>query len=340
MLGALALVPGGCGAEGGDAPRAGVAEPAGRVLELHGAVTAAREGVPARALGPGDSIYRDDTVTTAPDASVTILLAHNQARWNLAGGKERRVDGSAAWRAERSSGSGSAFDDDEALPTSSAGRHSEPQVGDTRATAPEPAAPPAADQTRVAEQREPPRPAPAERPGRRRESAAAAPAERAKGAVEAHEAPSLALGAAPAPPPAGGAASGPASESEAKRSTSPPATGAAGPAAAPAPSAIRAVLGRVRVTGARAREPLPARSAASFERAAQICAARASQPGQVVLTFAIGRTGSTSDVHVAGPPTLVAEVGACLQGAVTALSFPPRKEGTTRVRQEIRFEIP
>lgn len=149
----LAAFAGAVSAGCGRGDPGGPAGPAGRVVELEGSVSATRQGEASRPLHDGDSIFPDDTVVTAERAEVTILLSHNGARWSLAGGKSRRVDRSPAWRAEPGQRSG-AFDDDEALPTSSAGRHSEPQVGDTRATAPVPKSENAAEadaETRVAE---------------------------------------------------------------------------------------------------------------------------------------------------------------------------------------------
>jgi hypothetical protein len=333
-----ALGAGGCKEERGDED--GSAKPAGQVVELTGSVKAAREGAAARELGRGDAIYRDDTVTTAADGSVTILLAHNQARWSLTGGRERRVDRSPAWRAEPGSGSGSAFDDEEKLPTSSAGRHSEPQVGDTRATAQQPGAAPAAteaaaDETRMAE-----REAPARKAGssKRRERAPREPEVRAKGQVAAEPEGAvgggLALGAvpAPAPPPAGGGAgsgsAGEADESVRKRGVPMQVS-----------ESKRAALASLRVTGARKRAELTG-ALEGLGQGAQLCALGASQGGVVVVSFDIGRKGDVARVRLKGPRALVAEVGECLRKKAGELTFARRREGTTRVRQTIRFEVP
>ncbi|HWM88064.1 MAG TPA: hypothetical protein VNO33_19560 [Kofleriaceae bacterium] len=292
--------------------------PAGKVVELSGVVTAAREAAEPRPLGRGDAVYPDDTVITASDGSVTILLEHNQARWSLAGGRKRRVDRSPAWRAERGTGSGSAFDDEEALPTSSAGRHSEPQAGDTSATAPRPEAEPSADETRVAggEAAEPP---PRKR-GRK---------ERAKESVEpAPSAPDLALGAAPSTESGGGGSGA--------------AEGSAQPAAPPmaVPTARRASLGALAVSGARGKREMSAPIASALEPAAQICAQLASQSGDLTVAFDVGRKGDVSRVRVTGARVLVEQVGSCVRKKAEGLSFPRRREGTTRVRQTIRFEVP
>lgn len=316
LLGALALA-GGCGEKGGDAA---ASQPAGKVVEVSGAVQAAREGAGQRALAGGDPVYRDDTVTTGPDGAVTILLAHNQARWSLAAGRSRRIDRSAAWRAE--AGGASAFDDEQTLPTSSAGRHSEPQAGDTRATAPAPAAE-AADETRVAEAPAPARERPARRPKRS--------TERAKGGPPPGAAPDegvktrgYALGARPDTDEDG--ASG----------------GAAEPEAAPmaVPGSRRVTMRALKVSGARGKKELAAEMAARFGEAAQLCAQLAPKTGDVTVSFQIGRAGDVSGVQLRGPRGLVAKVGACLRAKAEELSFPRRREGTTAVRQTVRFEVP
>ncbi len=320
LLGALALAAGGCGEKGGDTA---ANQPAGKVVEAKGAVKAARQGAEQRSLGDGDAVYGDDTVTTGQDGSVTILLAHNQARWSLAAGRSRRVDRSAAWRAE--AGGASAFDDEETLPTSSAGRHSEPTAGDTSATAPPPAAE-AAEDTRVAEATAPPPPA-RERPARRGSSRR--PTERAKGDSpgaapdDGVKTRGLALGARPDTEAAGGAAE------------------KAEPAAPMAvPSDRRVTMRGLKVSGSRGKKELAAEMAATFGEAAQLCAQLAAKTGDVTVSFQIGRAGDVSSVKLSGPRGLVAAVGDCLRGKAEELSFPRRREGTTTVRQTVRFEVP
>ena len=317
LLGALGLAAGGCSEEGGDTA---ASQPAGKVVEVQGAVKAARQGA-ERPLAGGDPVYRDDTVTTGSDGSVTILLAHNQARWSLAAGRSRRVDRSAAWRAE--AGGASAFDDEQTLPTSAAGRHSEPQAGDTRATAPAPAAESAADETHVAEA---PAAAPPPRPARR---GSRRPSERAKGPAPAApdqqvKTRGLALGAVPDTG-AGGAADD-----------------AAEPQPAPmaVPSGRRATLRGLKVSGSRGKKELAAEISARFGEAVQLCAQLAPQAGDVAVTFHIGRGGDVASVKLSGPRSLVARVGDCLRVKAAELSFPRRREGTTLVRQTVRFEVP
>ena len=311
LLGAMALA-GGCGDKGGEA----AGQPAGKVVEVTGAVKAARQGA-ERSLADGDPVYRDDTVTTGPDGQVTILLSHNQARWSLAAGRSRRVDRSAAWRAE--AGGASAFDDEQTLPTSSAGRHSEPQAGDTRATAPAPAAEAVEQETRVAEA-----PAPArERPARKSRR----PTERAKGS---------------AAPPAGDGVKTRGYALGARPDTGAQGGGAAEPEAPPmaVPSDRRVTMRGLVVKGARGKKELAAELAARFGEEAQLCAQLAPKTGDVTLTFQIGRGGDVSNVRLSGPRGLVARVGDCLREKAEELSFPRRREGTTTVRQTIRFDVP
>jgi hypothetical protein len=307
---ALALAVG-CGE---DRRGEGASEPAGRVVELVGSVEAAREGARPRPLGEGDPVYRDDTVATGADGQVTILLAHNQARWSLAAGKSRRVDRSAAWRAQ--SGSRSAFDDERALPTSSAGRHSEPQAAETRATAPAPSqAPAAADEDRMAEA--PPPPAPERATGKK--SKPRKLEQKPKGDAPGSRARGLALGAAPdVDGEAGGAAEPPMAESGDRR----------------------AELGALSVSGARGKKELAAEIAAALGPAAELCAQLAGQGGEVTVAFEIDRAGAVGDVKVTGPRGLVAKVRTCLREKVEELAFPRRREGTTDVRQTVRFEVP
>jgi hypothetical protein len=333
LLGALALAAAGCSQKDGDQKggdqkggdqKGGAAaadQPAGKVVDLSGAVSAAREGGKARALASGESVYRDDTVTTGPDGAVTILLSHNQARWSLTAGRSRRVDRSAAWRAEGGSGSASAFDDDSALPTSSAGRHSEPTAGDTQATAPQPAPAPA-DETRVAEAPPPP----VESSGRPRKRASRKPEEpKGGGADDGVKTRGIALGEAPAAPaPGAGEASG----------------GAAAEPPLAVPGDQRAHLGALAVSGSRGKKELGVELASALGEAADLCARYAAQAGDVAVAFDIGRKGDVAGIKVSGPRRLVGKVGACLRKRVEELSFPARREGTTHVRQTIRFEVP
>lgn len=106
--------------------------PAGQVTEVEGKVSASRAGQEERALKKGNTVFADDTIVTSTDGRVEILLDHNNARWQLAASKERRVDESAAWRAERQELS--AFDKTEAVKTVAAGRNSTREAAESKET--------------------------------------------------------------------------------------------------------------------------------------------------------------------------------------------------------------
>ncbi|HUH01964.1 MAG TPA: AgmX/PglI C-terminal domain-containing protein, partial [Kofleriaceae bacterium] len=64
-----------------------------------------------------------------------IRLFHNEARWTLESGKRKRVDTSLAWTAPKQVGGGVLAGSDTAESTAAAGRHTEKEAADTRATA-------------------------------------------------------------------------------------------------------------------------------------------------------------------------------------------------------------
>src|SRR5262245_6935781 len=130
---AAGLLLAGCGggSDGGGPPAEDVT--AGKVVEIAGAVIAERAGQ-QRPLALGDPVAGADVVVTAADASVTILLDHNGARWTLEGGQRRQVSQSAAWRAPRG-GSAEALAQSSDEHTAAAGRHAEREAASTRATA-------------------------------------------------------------------------------------------------------------------------------------------------------------------------------------------------------------
>jgi hypothetical protein len=107
----------GCAGSGDAEPR-DPNQPAGKVIELAGQVSAAREGAASRPLAVGQVVFADDTVTTGADGSAVILLAHNSVRWSLGSDKSLRVDRSLAWKAKADQG-GSAFDDEDPMATAS-----------------------------------------------------------------------------------------------------------------------------------------------------------------------------------------------------------------------------
>jgi len=121
-----------CG-KGDGASAGGVA---GEVVRAEGTVVATRAatGAPARPLAAGESIYADDTIVTGNASAVEIRLAHNGALWQLGANTSRRVDASAAWRAEK--GGEVAFGKTDVDRTAAAGRHGEREASTTRAVEP------------------------------------------------------------------------------------------------------------------------------------------------------------------------------------------------------------
>lgn len=124
-------------------------QPAGHVVAIAGAVQARRAaaGAQARPLALQSEVFADDTVHTAAEASVTIALEHNLARWTLGPNQARRVDASLAWKAPREAATAMLARAPVAEGTNAAGRHSEREAAGTAESAlrAEPAAEPAAD---------------------------------------------------------------------------------------------------------------------------------------------------------------------------------------------------
>ncbi len=337
-LGAAAACSGSGEGEPGD-PN----QPAGKVIELAGQVSAAREGAAVRPLAVGAEVFADDTVTTAADGSAVILLAHNRVRWSLGSDTSLRVDRSMAWKAKADEG-GSAFDDQDEMATASAGRHTDREAGDTAATAQLPAgaaeAPPAQsapaappDTVAEAESRDtgaepapPPmrRPAPtstadravanksSERSRMRLEQGAAIGATRGGGGGGG------ASGAPPAPAPdspIGGVAT------------------AAAPTAPPAPAG-NLVLGKLTVKGALTAAQVGGRLA----HLGSGC--RGTVAGKVLLSFDIDGAGKVSNVRLSGSSNVVAPVSSCLSAQARALSFPAAPGGaTTKVQRDIQISL-
>jgi len=129
LLIAVTLLPIACDKPAASGPAVVAGATAGTVVDVAGGVTATRGGA-TRALAKGDAISGDDVIATGADGSVTIILAHNQARWTLAANKSYRVSDSIAWSLPKTEGSAAAVAGD----TSSAGRHSERQSADTAAS--------------------------------------------------------------------------------------------------------------------------------------------------------------------------------------------------------------
>ena len=293
----------------GDASTADPNQPAGKVVELSGKVDAAREGAAARPLAVGAPVFPDDTVTTGTDGSAVILLAHNQVRWSLGQGKSLRVDRSMAWKATADE-SGSAFDDEEALATASAGRHTDREAADTAATAQLPGAaesapvPPAAQSSdAVASSRNEPTGGAALKQHR---------GGRGKGAVAERSAPPTETDDRMLESEAGGGGA---------------ATGAVR-AAAPTLPPAGLLAGKLTVKGALTADQVSPRLADLVH------ACRSSVPGTLVLHIEIDGKGAVVNVRLIGSSKVVAPLSTCLSTAARALAFPAAS-GTTTVEREL-----
>src|SRR5687767_11797096 len=104
VAGVLALTATAACSNKSDAPAAAIGKPAGKVVELSGKVEASREGK-TRELTLGAEVFADDQVATAADATVTIELFHNNARWAVVSNKKSRVDASIAWGLDKQAAS-------------------------------------------------------------------------------------------------------------------------------------------------------------------------------------------------------------------------------------------
>src|SRR3954469_15995055 len=91
LLGVLAAsAVAACGGGGSKAPEVQPGVTAGKVVEATGAVTATR-GTAKRTLQAGAAISGDDVIETGADGRVTIMLAHNNAIWDLGPNKHGKV---------------------------------------------------------------------------------------------------------------------------------------------------------------------------------------------------------------------------------------------------------
>lgn len=133
LVGVLALSAfASCKSDKSDTPAVAAATaPAGKVIELTGKVEATRSGK-TRELAVGAEVYADDQVSTAADATVTIELFHNNARWAVTSNKQARVDASLAWGLDKQQASKSVEHN-----SASAGREAERSAAETRDTAAE-----------------------------------------------------------------------------------------------------------------------------------------------------------------------------------------------------------
>ncbi len=129
LLGILAVsAVASCGSKEA-APAATPGAPAGKVLELTGTVTATR-GSEVRTLIQGGEISADDVIDTAAESRVVILVAHNNARWDLGPSRKSKVGESLAWTAAKQVGPAAVVKEE----TSTAGRHAEKTAATTTTT--------------------------------------------------------------------------------------------------------------------------------------------------------------------------------------------------------------
>lgn len=330
----------------GDAESLDPNQPAGKVIELAGQVTAARDGAATRPLGQGDAVFADDTVTTGADGSAVILLTHNQVRWSLGQGKSLRVDRSMAWKAKADEG-GSAFDDEDPMATASAGRHTDREAGDTAATAqlpPNSKADPAATESApvspsdqlasgddfaseksssgALEKSSPPK-------AKRIVASKSKPQEKSLDLLD-REAPGGGRGGGGGLP-GGAAAAAPAPPPE--PSPAPAPTGAGSAPSKPALTG-RVVLGKITVKGSRAASEVAQR----FTGFAAGCTGKV--PGTLTLRFDIDGKGAVSNLRLTGSSSVLKDVSPCVTSAARGLKFPAvSARGSTSVERELRIEM-
>jgi len=109
-----------CKGGGADAPAVEPGKTVGKVLEVTGKVTATR-GTETRDLDASSSVSGDDVISTSGDGRVTILLAHNNAKWDLGPNKKEQVSTSMAWQLAKVDAPAGKVDET----TTAAGRHAE-----------------------------------------------------------------------------------------------------------------------------------------------------------------------------------------------------------------------
>lgn len=312
-------------------------QPAGKVVEMAGDVSATREGAASRPLAVGAPVFADDTVTTGSDGSAVILLAHNQVRWSLGQGKSARVDRSLAWKASGDQG-GSAFDDEDEMATASAGRHTDREAGDTAATA---QLPPAAASSEGAVES-----APAAPPPPPADTVAQAEPKSSKGATRSmrRKSPSGSGDGLLADKELGGDSvlDQPSGGGGGTRGGSPAgrAAAAAPPAPTAAPSPEIATAARPSAAGNLVLGKLTARGPLSAAQIGPRLAAlgkscRGTVAGKVTLRFDIDGKGAVVNVRLSGPSNVVAPISSCLSAAARGLTFPTAS-GTTAVEREIQ----
>jgi hypothetical protein len=109
-----------CKGGGSDAPAVQPGKTVGKVVEITGKVTATR-GTAVRDLDASSTVSGDDVITTAADGRVTILLEHNNAKWDLGPNKHEQVSTSMAWQLAKVDAPAGKVDET----TTAAGRHAE-----------------------------------------------------------------------------------------------------------------------------------------------------------------------------------------------------------------------
>ena len=167
LLGLLAIsAAAGCKGGGDSAPAVEPGKTVGKVVELEGTVRATRSGT-TRTLAAGGEVSGDDVIETGADGRITIVLAHNNATWDLGPNKKEQVSASMAWTLAKSEGPAGTVDET----TTAAGRHAERHAatgGESaaasarteRTTEEKAAAPPPAETTAAAAAPAPPATAP------------------------------------------------------------------------------------------------------------------------------------------------------------------------------------
>ena len=130
LLGLLAVTAATACDRGGAAPAARPGAIAGEVVEVTGEVTAIREAA-RRTLRAGAKVSSDDLVETGAGGHVVIVLAHNNARWELGENQQQQVASSLAWGLPRKEGPAAAGTEH----TAAAGRHGERSAASAATTA-------------------------------------------------------------------------------------------------------------------------------------------------------------------------------------------------------------
>lgn len=162
LVGVLALSTASACKGKSDAPAVQPGVAVGTVVEATGEVSATR-GAAKRSLAAGQEISGDDVIETGASSNVRIVLAHNNATWELGPNKKQLVSESLAWKQPKQDSPAAKVDE----ATLAAGRHAERETVTTTNTAPAPqgAMAPAAPITPTTTEEAAAAPAPAPAPG-------------------------------------------------------------------------------------------------------------------------------------------------------------------------------